>query len=163
MTITFKITGGYKIPTCNKGNICIDKNKLDKFWNDNNMRDKKGIYIFAIRRGKGGILPYYVGKTKVCFEKECFTPHKIEKYVNILGKTGTPLMYFVYTDTNKKSVSKVIKTLEKEMISWAYIRNPDILNEKEKQPEWAIEGITTKTLGANTKIQNEFKKMIGID
>ena len=159
MTIKFKISKKYKIPTINSGNICINEQKLEEFWKENDMGNKNGVYIFAMRKGHGAILPYYVGKASNGFKQECFTNHKIATYVNVLCKKGTPFMYFIYS---RKSNDNIIKLLEKDMILRAAKINKNILNKNNISPKWIIEGITEKTKGPNTSIQKEFKKMMNI-
>ncbi len=66
------------------------------------------------RRGESEY-PYYVGHTIRGFSSECFQPHKIEKYNEILAEHhGRPKMYFLVLDT--KYNARAIKALEVTMI-----------------------------------------------
>ena len=158
MTVMFKISEKYPVHTSDSGNVVINEEKLDKFWENNGLGDKKGVYVLAMRSGKGGIIPYYVGKASKSFKKEAFSPRNRGLYAKVIGKYGKPYMYFIWT--NK---AECIKELEKEMIQLAYIRNPHLINKQNIKPKWSVEGTINGTKrGKPPKEISEFKKMIGL-
>lgn len=122
---------------------------------------KQGCYVFAIRAGRG-FTPWYVGKTKRCFEDEIFTSHKLVKYNAPLFtcKRGTPVMFFICKTGTKKIMNQAtLKDMERELIQVAYFKNSSLTNKKHaKNKRWAIAGVTSGK--KPTIAASKFKKMM---
>ena len=124
-------------------NLVFSKEVLDEFWENVNqhfpnqrLSEARGCYIFAIRAGKG-IKPWYVGQSKVPFEKECFAFHKRDIYRTVSDRTrkGTPVLILVARHTPKGKLSKTLPEneadfIEQFLISRALSKNPDLENIK---------------------------------
>jgi hypothetical protein len=141
----FAVKGPVKVPVkrLNGGKI-IDTAKLEAFWKTAKTGERIGCYVFAVKAGKGGIAPWYVGKTTNDFAHECFTPHKIAKYQEAIAhyKAGTALLYFLVAPQSNTAPQKIAE-LERFLIETAWAANPDLLNQKgKKELTWAIPGVT---------------------
>jgi len=166
-----KVFGFFEIPFNKVGGTKkhISKENIREFWKtikNRKLENKQGCYVFAMK--SKGCMPYYIGMTKNTngFEKEAFEDNKVNKYNSFLvnGKRGTPVMYFVAPDGNKKVVdSNDLKQIEKFLIQNGKLRNPDILNKHHaKIPDWEIDGVVRSGKGHPGKIALEFKTMMGI-
>lgn len=102
------------------------------------LRDACGCYVFAVRAAKG-MRPWYIGKAeRQAFKNECFTPHKVKRYNEILQSTkrGTPLLFFFARKTPTRDVwskpsaleYRDIDLLEDLLIGAALRRNKRLLN-----------------------------------
>jgi hypothetical protein len=96
---TFSVHGPFKVPLePNKGRKMVAKN-LSAFWSGvDELRGRRGVYLFGIRAGKG-ITPVYVGMAaRRSFEAEAFEAHKRADHYNpalIDYQRGNPVMFFV--------------------------------------------------------------------
>jgi hypothetical protein len=92
----FESFGPFKIPPVKgKGGRYIAEG-CPKFWDQHpEFSEKRGVYIFAVRAGKG-IRPVYVGKATKKFKQECFASQKNSKHYGPalanIGR-GTPVMF----------------------------------------------------------------------
>ncbi len=87
------------------------------FWEINaEYQDRFGVYVFAIKAGRG-YTPIYIGKATKTFKQECFTSDKVSRhYSECLGTwaKGKPVMFFLVTDTRRGEMTKLsIAELEK--------------------------------------------------
>src|SRR5690348_10405192 len=76
------------------GNTAPDHWKDNDIWNE--VRTRKGVYVFATKPGRSH-KPWYVGKTTKTFESEAFADHKMSRYRKVLLKKierGRPEMFF---------------------------------------------------------------------
>lgn len=146
-------------------NVPLDASKKSKwvnkpgpsFWDSvGDDRLKPGVFIFAVRAGKGWST-IYVGRTFKSFEKEAFTDHKLNKYNAGLNTIviGTPCLFLVVHPPGKTN-ENLIKEVETWLIHTAYAKNPKKLKNKKKLPKykWNIEGVlrtpqTKPTKGAS--------------
>lgn len=99
----------------------------------------KGLYLFGVKTTRTSrIIPWYVGMTKSqSFAKECFQPHKIVIYRDVMAlyKKAKPYLFILprLTPTGnlyKGTISGDIEVLEKLMIGYAYSSNSKIMNKK---------------------------------
>lgn len=102
--IEFIVEGPFDIPykLNNRIKRITTTDSVDKFWNEYpDFEDQKGCYVFALRRKS--IVPYYIGKATRDFYQEIFTPHKIEKYNDVLHShiLGNPIFFFVRHPSQK--------------------------------------------------------------
>lgn len=133
-----------------------------------------GVYIFAIRNGRGAGVPWYVGinegKGKSSLYREALTTDKLRKYARALAEesAGTALLYFLSPEDRR---SDKISELETFLIWLARQRNPRLLNTKKVRlsprslnkhlREHRISGLLTKQAGKPPKGVSAFQKMIG--
>lgn len=163
----FEPSGPWPVPTYNgKAAKIIDTQKLHAFWESlNDIGDKKGCYIFAIRASKG-VVPYYVGKATKTLKQEAFALHKLEKYQRCLAdiNKGTPVLYFVTLGTRKgKPNVKAITELEQFLIQSAVSRNADLLNVKgTDRARWSIDGVLGSRSGQPSTAASSLKKLLGL-
>lgn len=78
--LKFEPYGPFEIPTLSKvrGPI-ITAREGQKFWKADAVRkfsSERWCYIFGIKTTRR-LLPFYIGKTRNSFEKECFQPAKL--------------------------------------------------------------------------------------
>jgi hypothetical protein len=129
------------------------------------IASKQGCYVFALRAAKG-FCPWYVGKATRSFRQEALGPYQLNHYNDVLfdGRKGTPVMFFVAPEGNKRIVpAPICNAIETFLIQSAYAENPEICNrQKTKIPEWTIKGVVRPDQGAPTNLEVVFKKMMGI-
>ena len=142
----FEVHGPFKIkPTVMKGGKIIDSASVKHFWHLHETdKTKSGVYVFAIRAGRG-IIPWYIGKTTKTFESEIFQYQKLTKYHSTLMsiERGTPVFLFVeYPRVKGKLSSSKIDQLETFLIRAGKMRNKQIRNDKKVAPQWwSIRGV----------------------
>ena len=128
---------------------------------------KQGVYIFALRSGKG-YMPWYVGKTngKRGMVQECMTPDKSTKYNEALRRSlGTPVIFFVVRPGNKYIAPKqVVNDMEKQLTQDALAKNPYLINIQNTKnlPRWSINGVVRANQGRPSQLAKAFSKMMGI-
>ena len=127
---------------------------------------KHGCYIFALRAAKG-YCPWYVGKATHTFKQEALAPYQLYHYNAVLfdGRKGTPVMFFVAPEGNKKTVpDATCNAIETFLIQAAYAENPDIRNRQQtKIPDWTIAGVVRPDPGPVSALASTFKKMMGLE
>ena len=163
----YKIQGPINIPIVKKpaGRRIGDRKE---FWkNHDKLKDSTGVYVFGMQAG-GGIKPYYVGKAsgKNKFEKECFHPHKLNKYNEALSEylRGKPVMFFIVKDDGRgKANEKELEMIEEFFISVGLVRNEGLLNIKgTKGEKWYIPGVIRGAKGQPSQAAKSFKSMMGM-
>jgi hypothetical protein len=149
-----------------KGERLIDTAKLEAFWKAAKTGERIGGYVFAIKGGKGGVAPWYVGKTESDFEHDCFTDDKIAQYQEALTryKTGTALLFFVIAPRSDTAPHKIAE-LERFLIETAWAANPELLNQNgKKELTWAIPGVTKSAgKGAAPKPVKNLRKALRLE
>lgn len=160
------------------GLLEADKLSISTFWNkvDSYFGEHAslgvGCYIFSIRAGKGA-LPWYVGLAeKQSFQKECFTPHKINHYNNALAaRKGTPLLTIIpkYTPSGVLSGPngnghKDIQKLEIMLIGNCLTRNKRLSNLRDTKilREMVVPGLLNTAPGKPRKEVQTFKSLLGL-
>lgn len=174
MATEFKVVGPIQIPTENSPNSnkhkWIQDEQVEEFWEDeqaSELKAKTGCYIFALRAGRG-FTPWYVGQASKSFGQEIFTDHKVhKKYNSVLrkGRQGTPVMFFVCRNDNRKKISKTeLNSLETFLIQSALFKNPSLTNIQGTKniPEWSIRGAVRSGKGATSTTSGIFRKMMGL-
>jgi hypothetical protein len=142
--MNYSIHGPFELRTKHNSRL-IDRSATAKkdFWSAVENEEKllsssSGCYLFAIRASKG-IKPWYVGlAAKQPFERECFTPQKINIYNDVLANgKGTPILFLVSKRTKGGKLVRPIKKghrattyLETMMIGAALETNPELMNIK---------------------------------
>ena len=119
------------------------------FWKSDHERktlsEKKGIYIFGIRAGKG-MTPIYVGRaTRTHFKTECFNPSNQKKYRNGIRKYKkcTPVLLLVIHPKQKGRLNRAaIDQIETFFVQLCAEKNEKLQNLKKRRvPKWGIEGV----------------------
>lgn len=169
MPVPYTVSGFYMLPTVknHKGTKRIaDDVKKDFMGTD--FADGRGCYIFAVRKGRGAIVPHYVGKTKRSFSGECFTPHKLDKYNAVLHTEvrAAPLLFFLEPIVMKGPFNATaLSALEDYLIGIGFQRNQNLKNihgKKNFDPPFAIRGVHTKQKGNPPEKLTLFRRMLGI-
>ena len=166
----FTVHGPFVVPVekRKKGRM-VSTTDLDAFWTEvGATRDRKGVYVFGIRAGKG-VTPVYVGKAaKQSFECEAFTDHKRANHYNpalLDSGKGTPVMFFVAHPKTKGAVNKkLIDQLETFFIDVAYRKNAELSNVR-KKPEykWRVRGVVRAKPGEGKNgAAGAFRKAVGL-
>ena len=141
----FAVKGSFKVPVKrHKGGRIIDTAKLETFWKAAKTAERIGCYVFAVKGGKGGVAPWYVGKTDTDFGHSCFANDMITKYQEALAhyKAGTAQLFFLVAPRSDTSPDKIAE-LERFLIETAWAANPELLNQRgRRELTWAIPGVT---------------------
>lgn len=166
--------GPLRLPS-GRGLLEFNKQEQDEFWagaaGDKNLGDACGCYVFALRAGRG-IKPWYVGKAeRQSFRNECFTAHKIIKFVSKEdSQKGTPLLYLYARVTEKGKFSRPttashadVEYLEKMLISMALRRNGSLLNLQNTKMlrEMVVPGLLNSGRGKLSASANELRRLMG--
>ena len=136
----YDVFGPFEIPRTNSRRR-VDRSSLRDFWNElealrpknEGLASASGCYIFGIRAGKGA-KPWYVGQATRTFRQECFTPHKLVRYNEVLTeRKGTPLLFLLarMTPTGRfagKLGPKEADWVENQLIHHCLSANDDLLN-----------------------------------
>jgi hypothetical protein len=170
--LVFDPYGPFDIPVHSfaRGRVIAPDNEIKRWWDDldyDELHALKGVFVFALRAGKG-YKPYYVGKTsKQGFGRECFTPHKRNKYNHALAmQAGTPTLMLLAHPQRRGSINhSAIDSLELELINMAYERNPDLMNERriEDLPIYSVAGVLRSGRGKRSEDATELRRILGID
>ena len=173
----FVVHGPYEvphalIPETRKLYKVADANALAAFWKHEvgdhqdgaAIAAKDGIYIFAMRAGRG-YTPWYVGKAGRSLKREVFTPDKITDYNVVLVSTrGTPVLFFITNEraTHKNIGAPQLKRIERDLILMAKSANPKLTNRNltNDQYEWHIRGISGSQ-GRPSPVVRSYRKMMG--
>ena len=130
MATDLKLFGPIEIPCPNNGAAkFIDAPEKKEFLAQvakAGLEEKQGCYIYALRAAKG-FCPWYVGKATKTMRQECMGTHQLQHYNAVLskGNKGTPVMFFVVLEGNKKKVPKAIcDEIESVLIQAALYENP---------------------------------------
>ncbi|NSX02767.1 hypothetical protein [Cupriavidus gilardii] len=166
-----------EIPRSANGLIAADTGSLADFWDDvdgklgESTSGGIGCYIFSVRAGKG-VLPWYVGlAVKQSFRKECFAPHKLMHFNNVVaGRRGTPVLTLIpkYTPNGKLvkptgSTHRDIVFLENLLISHCLTRNRDLCNKKDTKllREMVVFGLLNTPQGKMHSSVADFRLLVG--
>lgn len=163
MTATFQVSFG-ELKCVNDGNgKVIHKDCLDTFWKAVGAGDRRGVYVFGIRAGKGW-KPLYVGRTK----KQTFKA-RIGQHAKTNGdfngmlrsvKKGTPVLFLIGRIGKGRNSNAAIDALEIEFINLAFARNENLHNDRGiKHPKYVIKGFGN--LGKPSKSVTDLKTIIG--
>lgn len=161
----FTVHGPFEIPVVHEVSArIIDHNNIEeRFWSVNECGSRRGCYVFGLRTSSG-IIPFYVGKTVIGFEAECFQAHKMVKYLEAIAKRrkGTPIMFFVCTE-GPGVYEHAIARLEEQLIGLAVARNDELQNIVGTNDEpIIIRGVLGHGKGRASEVALKFKKMLGI-
>ncbi len=139
------------------------KNDCDKL--DSDIAVSKGCYVFGLRNRS--IKPWYVGKKskgeKSVISESLNGRNKSQYNSALQSQKGTPVMFFVIPERrpgppNQREIRKV----ELMLISFAWEKNPDLLNTNSKEWTWNMPGVWGTSIGRPTKSASIFKNMMGI-
>lgn len=126
---------------------------------------RRGVYVFAMRAGKGAT-PVYVGKATKSFGQECFTPHKLGKCNEALADyaKGTLVVYFLCAPAAAgRPPEAEIGALEQFFIQNGVEVNPDLLNVRGTvQARWSVVGVVRTGKGKPSKAAASFRKLFKV-
>jgi len=167
--IQFSLDGPFEVHTTNGLVRRIKAEHVKRFWLNKDARqcaDMPGCYIFALRYGHGHT-PWYVGKTGRTLFAEIFTHHKLNIFNDVFdeGHRGTPVIFFVTRADGKNAIPATkLGELEKFLIQTAKKKNRNLKNTvNTKNIEgWSIDGVYRSRRTAKSKIEDVFKKMMGL-
>jgi hypothetical protein len=165
----FTVQGPFDVPLePNKGGKMVARD-LEALWlGVGDARGKKGVYVFAIRAGKG-YTPIYVGKTDAqTFESETFTKRNRADHYNpalLDYRKGQPVLFLIIHPEGKGAINKTcIDGIETFVIDIASIKNGDLSNvRKRKQHRWRIKGVVRAHKGEGKSAPaQELRRAIGL-
>ena len=126
---------------------------------------RRGVYIFAVRAGRGAT-PVYVGKATKAFAQECFSPHKLGKCNEALADyaKGTLVIYFLCApEAVGRPPQAEIGALEEFFIQHGVEVNPDLLNVRgTKQASWSVVGVVRARRGKPSQAAASLRKLFKI-
>jgi hypothetical protein len=143
----------------------IENSNIKNFWEDYmEFSEKQGIYVFALKAGKG-FTPWYVGKTNNSFNNECFHSSKLVKYNNLIMKRkGKPVLFFICKEGNRIVMNQyILKQMEEFFIQCGFSRNKNLLNIIGKPKyHWSVKGVINTTQGQPERAAKLFNKCLGL-
>ncbi|WP_404364407.1 hypothetical protein ACIHQR_30085 [Corallococcus coralloides] len=164
----FKVHGPFKVPLEPGKHGKMVARDLSGFWTGvGDVRTMRGVYVFAMRAGRG-YTPLYVGKAaKQSFEDEAFTHHKLADHYgpSLLDyKKGSAVMFFIVHPSGRGAINKkLIDQVETFMIDAASAKNPSLSNVRKRQVhEWRVCGVVRGGRGEATWSTGSLKKAIGL-
>lgn len=164
----FVVFGPFSVPLEPNKNAKMVARDLSAFWKTAGAcRDRRGVYVFAMRAGRG-FTPIYVGKAaKQSYENEAFSDHKLANHYNpalLEYERGSPVMFFIAHPKTKGAVNKsLIDKVETFLIDIASRKNPELSNIRKKQDhEWRIRGVVRGRKGEGTKSSGLFALAVGL-
>ena len=162
----FSVHGPFEIPVREepRGTLINQESLEDEFWAHNECGSRRGCYVFALRAG-GGITPFYVGKTLVSFESECFQPHKTLKYIEALAhrRRRIPVMFFLCAEGPGRPNAGAIMKLEQQLIDMAVDQNGDLLNiVGTNEEQIVVHGALGPHHGRSDRSAKLFRRMMGL-
>ena len=156
----FRIFGPFKLQFI-KGTSTLDSDlskafaiaEIRKFYSTDNLDQKGGCYIFAMRTGgrgakEGTYSPWYVGQAKnLSLLEESLSSRNFDKFYNriVARKHGTPVLFWIakaapgmINSLNKTEIDQ----MEQELIAWAAHRNHELMNTQHRPRfTFRIEGL----------------------
>jgi hypothetical protein len=169
MPASFDIRGPFSVPLDQNVKGKWIKAHCPEFWSEprtEDLAERRGCYVFAIRAGKG-FRPIYVGKATKSYRQECFSHHKIAcHYGPALSNStrGTPVLFLIVIKQAKGKLNKnAIARVESFLIQNAMKKNPELSNIKGKKEEhWSIEGVIRSGKGNVSTAAKTFKRAVGL-
>ncbi len=164
---TFTVVGPAVIPTLSGrgGGRSVDRDGLAEFWETADCGNRIGCYVFGIRSGRG-TLPYYAGRTRAAFERECFTADKLTKYHYVLTGVarGKPVMFFAILDVARGRLNtKAVAALEERLIGLGLRRNDGMANVSgTREDDLTVRGVMGDGRGRPTSAASAFRSMMGL-
>lgn len=188
----FSVYGPFNIPVEKAGGGSLKLSaecKKKAFWDSDsalaNLKDKSGVYVFAIKtKGAKNPKPFYVGQTgkrkrklkkktgkekrghpKRGFKGEVFTTTNVNKYNDALNdyKTGKAKLYLI-TKVDGKVNRNYIEQLETFLINVAAEKNPQLRNtQKRVFYKWRIKGVFNAKKGEKQKEARELRAVLGLE
>ncbi len=127
------------------------------------LADRRGCYLFAIRSGRG-LRAAYVGLASRRFSSEVFAVDKLQKFNTAMHQWdhGTPLLLFVVTPPRVRSLA-LIRDVEQWLIREAQRAWPDLLNKHHTGADnWEIPGITIAHRGRLSEPERELGRLLDL-
>jgi len=138
----------------------VAQEELGRFWDRaGTIAREHGCYVFGMRFGDT-LTIFYVGiAMKTRFKRECFAPHKMKIYNEVLAKEKRhrrPVLLFVTPAARRgtrPTVAKEIARNERWLINSAIAANPGLMNQRliRRVPSWRIGGVEPRGPGRPSK------------
>ncbi|MCP3167349.1 hypothetical protein [Myxococcus qinghaiensis] len=164
----FEVHGPFEVPLEPGKHGKMVARDLSGFWTGvGDVRWMRGVYVFAMRAGRG-YTPLYVGKAaEQSFEDETFALHKLAHHYGptlLDYKRGQPVMFFIAHPLSRGAVNKrLIDQVETFMIDAASAKNPSLSNVRKKQVhKWRVCGVVRGRRGEATRSTGALKKAVGL-
>ncbi|MCB1421000.1 MAG: hypothetical protein KDJ69_00715 [Nitratireductor sp.] len=164
---TFEVSDFYTVPikVSEKGFKTFDRPAIASWIKSDPILSGNGVYVFSIKAGKG-CKPWYIGKAeRQTFSKEAFNARNQLQIQDVINdQKGTLLVQFItqVKARGKPNLSQV-REIETFLIGLAAERNHKLINiHGTKKPDWVLNGVINTGKGKPTKIQSEFKRLMGI-
>ena len=131
MTATFEVSFGELRCVKGAGRKIIDKTCLADFWEKIGTGNRRGVYVFGIRAGRGW-KPLYVGQAKKQTFKRRIAQQTNGNFNDMLQgiRKGTPVLFLIGRIGRGKNSTGAIDELEREVINSAFDRNPHLHNDR---------------------------------
>lgn len=181
----YRIFGPYDVPVRKKRPKVIDSEDVAEMWTTVKGADDAfglksacGAYVLAIRHG-GNVKPWYIGTaSKSTFGEECLTKD-IDNINSVVGKRGSPVIYFLAqvtatgrrakaSTTNSKNITYVKDTLLRYgvLLQGSGQRNQEILTEDERDTrmlrDLEVEGLINRSRGQPRAEVKQLRKLLGL-
>ena len=173
----YDVFGPFEIPRT-ENRQRVDRKSLRHFWNEvealrqknEGLASASGCYIFAIRAGKGA-KPWYVGQATKTFRQECFTPHKLVHYNEVLTeRKGTPILFLLarMTPTGRfanKLGAREADWAENLLIHHCLRANDDLLNIRGTafSTEVVIPGLLNSPQARRSREARDLRGLLNLD
>ena len=180
----YRIFGPYNVPVRNKPKV-IDPEDVAEMWTTVDGADDAfglkggcGVYVLAIRHG-GSLKPWYIGTaSNSTLGEECLTKD-IDNINRVVGKRGSPVIYFLAqvtatgrrakaSATNSKNIVYVKDTLLRYgvLLQGGGQKNQEILTEDKQDTQMLrdleVEGLINRSRGQPRKEVKQLRKLLGL-
>ena len=181
----YRIFGPYSVPVRNKRPKVIDPEDVAEMWTMVKGADDAfslegacGVYVLAIRHGES-VKPWYIGTaSNSTLGEECLTKD-IDNINSVVGKRGTPVIYFLAqvtatgrcakaSATNSKNIMYVKDTLLRYgvLLQGSGQKNQEILTEDERDTrmlrDLEVEGLINRSRGQPRAEVKQLRTLLGL-
>ena len=167
---TFDVKGSFKVPMLRlKTGINVideDKERMSEFWDETEIRERKGCYVFAIKAAKG-YTPIYVGRASTSrFDSEVFNARNLKNCNRALAERSKGALH-VFLLPVRKTKGKLnrshIALVEEYLIGHAARKNKDLINARLLPSDpWTITGLVNSGKGQPPIQTQVLKRALGI-
>ncbi|HTQ12229.1 MAG TPA: hypothetical protein VMH86_00030 [Rhizomicrobium sp.] len=166
----FDVKGPFEVPTMklDTGIRAIDEDraKIRKFWENTEIGDRHGCYVFAVWASRG-YMPIYVGRaTSSRFDIEVLNDRNIKNCnLTLAGRRRGTLWVFLLPirKTRGKINANHISLVEEYLVGHAARKNKNLINTHllPSNP-WSITGLINSGQGQPPIGAQELKRALGI-
>ena len=167
----YSVYGPYEVPTKRDGRgrrvVNSQAARLQSFWKHAGGNSREiGCYVFGMQHGDS-FKPFYIGKTvRQRFERECFQPHKLKHYNEVLatdkGRRRPVLLLIRRTRHHGGRPARDIDRMETWLIMQAKSMNHRLKNKSKSVQMWGIAGVIRSDGGKSTPAARLLRHAVGI-